>query len=225
MIEMERVKVLCSIIQRGHGQNLMARLQKNGIPLHYQCVGQGTAPSEILDILGLGSTDKDILISFGPESALDHFMMQLHSAFPHIGRTHGLLLLLSPVAVSKLLSVMVQGDVHDHKELPGGHDMKYEFQNSLICISVNLGYTDQVMHTARKAGATGGTVIKARITGDAQVQDKIGVDLQVEKELILILAPNEQVTGIMNAVNSEFGLRTPAQALLHCLPVDHALKV
>ena len=222
MSELEQVKVLCSIIQRGHGQHLIARLQKNGIPLHYQCVGHGTAPSEILDILGLGTSDKDIVISMASAGAIDKFLLQLQSAFPHIGRARGLIMLMSPVAVSRLLAVMVQGE---KIELPGGTEMKYEFKNSLICISVNLGYTDQVMNVARKAGATGGTVVKARLAGGENVQDKIGVDLQEEKEIIMILAPNEQVQGIMNAVNAEFGLRSPAQAVLHCVPVDHALKV
>lgn len=222
MSEMEKVKVILSIVSRGHGQSMIERLQKKGIPLHYQFVGQGTAPTEMLDILGLGTSDKDILLSFAAQSAAENLLIQLHSAFPHMGRTHGLIMLLSPTAVSKLMAMVVQGE---KKTLPGGLDMNYESHNSLICISVNLGYTDQVMHTARKAGATGGTVIKARLAGGEAVADKLGIEVQEEKELVLILSPNEQVQGIMNAVNSEFGLRSPAQAVLHCLPVDHAFKL
>ena len=40
--------------------------------------------------------------------------------------------------------------------------MQSEFKYSLVLIAVNRGFTDSVMQTAKKAGATGGTVIKAR---------------------------------------------------------------
>ena len=33
------------------------------VPMHYRLVGSGTAPSEMMDILGLGSTEKDILLT------------------------------------------------------------------------------------------------------------------------------------------------------------------
>ena len=43
-------------------------LDENAIPMHFQLTAAGTASSEILDILGLGSTDKNFLISMVPKS-------------------------------------------------------------------------------------------------------------------------------------------------------------
>lgn len=35
-------------------------------------------------------------------------------------------------------------------------------ENSMILVTVNQGFTEEVMETARKAGARGGTIIHAR---------------------------------------------------------------
>ena len=218
----ERVQMILSIVRQGHGQMLIERLLRHGIPVHYQCVGHGTAPSEILDILGLGTSDKDVVISFATESHARDLLGNLHSAFLHIGRVHGLILLLNTTAVSKLLSMMVQTPLTD---MTGGSNMNYNANNSLICISVNLGFTDQVMHTARQAGARGGTVIKARLASGESAEETLGKELHQEKELLLILAPTKDAPNIMNAVNREYGLRKEAQAIIHSLPVEHAMKI
>ena len=105
------------------------------------------------------------------------------------------------------------------------HISNYNSDNSLICISVNLGFTDQVMHVARQAGARGGTVIKARVAGGTTPEETLGVELNQEKELVLILAPKKDAADIMTAVNKEFGLRSKAQALIHAMPVEHAMKI
>ena len=36
--------------------------------LHLQCAGRGTATSEIMDILGLGSTEKDVVLTFASQA-------------------------------------------------------------------------------------------------------------------------------------------------------------
>ena len=218
----ERLQMILSIVQQGHGQALISRLRREGIPIHYQFAGHGTAPSEILSFLGLGTSDKDVVMSFATESHARELLGSLHGAFLQFGRVHGLILLFNISAVSKLLSMMTQTPL---KETTGGTAMNYNANNSLICISVNLGYTAQVMHVARQAGARGGTVIKARLAADDAAEEMLGVELAQEKELVLILAPSKDAPNIMNAVNKKFGLRQEAQAFVHAMPVEHAMKI
>lgn len=100
--------------------------------------------------------------------------------------------------------------------------MKSEYQHSLILITVNQGYTDGVMQTARKAGATGGTVIRARMAGAEQLLDP---QLSEEKEIIAILAPDSVRNQIMEEVNKEYGMRSEAKGVVCSVPVDKALKI
>lgn len=76
------IKLLISIVNRGKGEKVEELLQSMGITYHLICLGYGTANSDILDYLGLGETDKDIVISTVEsdkiQSALDTLNNKLH---------------------------------------------------------------------------------------------------------------------------------------------------
>ena len=105
--------------------------------------------------------------------------------------------------------------------------MKSEYQHQLIMVSVNQGYTDAVMQTARKAGATGGTVLRARLAGDEKLQqfDRPDAEPEEEKEILMILAPENIAAEIMNEVNRAHGLKSDAKGIVWALPVETAFKI
>ena len=94
-----------------------------------------------------------------------------------------------------------------------------------IIISVNQGYSDQVMQTAKKAGATGGTVIRGRMAGAEKLAQFGDLDVQDEKEIIMILAPVNISDQILGDINQEYGMKTPAQGMVCALPVEKAFKI
>ena len=55
--------LLCTIVERGGGQRAFRTYEKHGIALHYRISGEGTASSDLLDLLGFGTSERDILIS------------------------------------------------------------------------------------------------------------------------------------------------------------------
>ena len=62
--------------------------------------------------------------------------------------------------------------------------MRNEYNHQLILISVNQGCTDEVMHTARGAGAMGGTIIRSRLA-DGGMMGHFGIqDAMEEREII-----------------------------------------
>ena len=102
---------------------------------------------------------------------------------------------------------------------------KGEGKFNLILIAVNEGFADDVMKTAKKAGATGGTVIRARQVGAELLEQFEEADLQEEKEIITILSPTATSGHIISAVNEEFGLRSVAKGVVCAVPVERALKI
>ena len=103
--------------------------------------------------------------------------------------------------------------------------MQSEFKYSLILISVNRGYTGAVMQTAKKAGATGGTIIKARHAEADIVEAFANVKLEDEKEIVTILAPDSVRNQILEDVNNEFGLKSEAQGVVLSVPVEKVFKI
>ena len=73
MAQNERVENICStqrmdlvftIVSRGKGETVLDIFREYKILQNIICHGHGTAPSSILEMLGLGATDKDIVLSF-----------------------------------------------------------------------------------------------------------------------------------------------------------------
>ena len=67
-------RMLAAIVERGKSVRFREILQKNGIFLSEVFMGNGTASSDILDILGLESTEKDVVISI-TDAEKAHSMM------------------------------------------------------------------------------------------------------------------------------------------------------
>ena len=47
--------ILCTIVERGAGQRIARFYEKHGVDFHYRVSGSGTASSDLLDILGIGT--------------------------------------------------------------------------------------------------------------------------------------------------------------------------
>ena len=77
---MEAMKVILSIVERGQGAAMLKLYRKRQVPIHIQCAGKGTATSEIMDILGLGSSEKDVVLSYTTAPAAARLLRQLDSS-------------------------------------------------------------------------------------------------------------------------------------------------
>lgn len=216
-----QIMVILSIIERGKAKAYIEMLGKRNIGFHTQCVGQGTASSEMMDILGLGSNDKDIVLSYAPRKVVAALAAELTKDLSSGMGYNGLMMLLSISAINNITAELLLQT--ENSETEGEESaMKSEYHHSLILITVNQGYTDGVMQTAKRAGATGGTVIRARLEGTEQV---MALQVQEEKEIIAILAPDSVRNQIMEEVNKEFGLRSEARGVVCSVPVDRAMKI
>ena len=102
--------------------------------------------------------------------------------------------------------------------------MKNEYKHSLVLVAVNRGCADDVMQVARRAGATGGTVIKANLA-DNEAGELLGVSLEEEREIVAIMVPDSIRDGIMEDINRELGMKTDAQAILCAVGVDKAMRI
>ena len=223
--EMRRVVLLITIVERGKARKLRQFMDRHKVSFHMEFPGVGTATSEMLDVLGLSSKDKDILISLGTKRAVLSLENAVDAGLWEISRSRGLMMELPLTAVNNIVAAALIQSADELGELKSEEKMKNEFDHSLLLIAVRQGYTDNVMQAARKAGAAGGTVIRSRMLGTEHFEENFGISVDPEKEILAILAPNSQRDAILEAVNTEFGLRTPAQGILCALPVDKAFKI
>jgi len=219
----KKIMALFSIVEQGRGKKLIKELNNLGIFINFQTVGFGTAPTELLDIFGLGSNDKDIIISLGAESDIRDMIANFGERFQSYSKYGGLMIVLDVMAASRVLSEILN---FNSQNIEGeAVNMQNEHHNNLIVISINEGYSEDVMQVARKVGATGGTVIKGRLADIEKFAEFVNTKVDGEREMLCILAPSKISKQIMEEVNREFGLTSPANGIIFALSTEKAFKI
>ena len=220
----KRPMILLSIVERDKGKKLIKELEAINIRVNFQSVGFGTAPTEMMDIFGLGTNDKDIIISLGAEDVVKNMLANFGTILASHSKYGGLMIIIEVAAASRVLTEILDFN-NDKNAEKGDGAMKNEHHNNLIIISVNEGYSDDVMQAARKAGATGGTVIKGRLAEVEQLAEMRKGEIDGEREILCILAPLKTSKQIMEDVNKEFGLTSKANGVVFAVPTEKAYKI
>ena len=222
---MEPMNVIISIVERGKGSSIQRLYRSHQIALHLQCAGRGTATSEIMDILGLGSTEKDVILSCAAASAAKQLLHDLNNDLRGQEDTSGIVFDLPLTGLNSLVANLASFQAETLKKGNGGEPQMERSENSLILVTCSRGCTDNVMATAKTLGARGGTVVKARLAGLEDLEQAYDIDLEAEREILAIVVPTKLRNDIMTAVNREHGLRSDAQAIVCSLPIEHMVRL
>lgn len=196
-------------------------LTASEVPVHYVLNGMGTAPSEMLDILGLGTPDKSIIITALPKSFSDDMMRKMYRELRFGTPGSGIAFTL-PIGASTNHVVRMIEDLDctenkaERKEESSMKDVKYV----MIAAIVNHGFSEEVMEAARNAGAGGGTVVHGRSSGAKNMLSAWGLGVQEEREVVLIIAKVDEKTEIMQEISSKCGINSEAKGLIVSLPID-----
>lgn len=192
-------------------------------PTFYQLRGKGTASSEMMDLLGLGSTAKLISIGIMPKLLADKMLAKLDSTLGLGEPGTGIAFTTTITGVSaltmKAASEYVRRDFFEKME-SDAKQTTARSKASLIIAIINQGYSEDVMDAAREFGARGGTVLHARQAGGEAIMNFLGVAIQEEKEMVLIIASTDEKASIMRAIGEKWGIHSGAQGFVISTPID-----
>ena len=93
---------------------------------------------------------------------------------------------------------------------------------ALVTCVVQKGMADDIVKACRDAGAQGATVYYARGTGVRERLGLLGVAVEVEKEVINVVAPNDQIDRIVEVMYLAGKLDTPGMGFLYVTPLEKA---
>lgn len=194
------------------------------VPIQYEWNARGTAPSEIMDILGLGNSEKRIVISVLPKNLADAMLEKLKKELKIGDINSGIAFTIPMSNVNKyILNMMekMENDkimIQDRKE-----DVLMNMKYVLIAVIVNPGYSEEVMEVARKVGAKGGTIVHSRRIGNKDAMGFWGMNIQEEKEMIFIVSDNENKINIMQKIAENYGMLSEAQGIVLSMPIDNII--
>jgi nitrogen regulatory protein PII len=203
------------------------------VRFHFICKGRGTASSEVLDLLGIGAGEKAVIICLEQGVLIPVLIKEARKKLKHNSPGAGIAFTVPLSAINDPILLIFKQSIHKNEKIAAeqkgeggymaGESSQGAILNDLIVSIVNQGYSDELMNTARAAGATGGTVINARGQAHEGAVKFFGVSVQDEKEMILILTSREKKVAIMRALCETHGLNSKAQGIVFSLPVDNVM--
>lgn len=210
--------IVITMLERGSSLKVTRAYEKCGLHFHYRLTGEGTASSDLLNILGIGSSERDVLISPAPRAAAEQLVATVQQEGLSGVHVKGILCQIPLTGAStRLIGAMTDISTVSKEE---GSTMENQSKQSMILIAVDQGFTDAVMDTARQAGARGGTVLRSHILKNEEMESFGGPTFAGERELIMIVASQGERNAIMEQVDRAHGGESPAHAILYSMPVE-----
>lgn len=207
---------LISVVNPGAMDRVCEIAAALDLPQTVTLLGHGTAVQSMLDLLGIESTEKRVIMTVANPEKTRKFIKEMRRQV-YIGIPgHGIIMAvpIKSVGGGKTLAYLNNGG-----QQPARYTPELSNRYELIVIVANEGRTDQVMNAARAAGATGGTVLHGKGTG-SQNKKFYNVSIAAEKEVILMVAQNDRKAAIMQSVLHHAGPDSEAGAILFSLPVS-----
>jgi len=226
--QMPKLKLVIFIVDWSSAHSITNVCVNEKVRFHFTSVGRGTANSEILNLLGIGSGEKAVILCLEQEIGVQVLMKEVRKELKVYGPGAGIAFTVPLSAVNDPILMVFKQSILKNENLSGknsdkGANMASKHSHDLIVSIVNHGYTDELMNKAREAGARGGTVLHARGTAHEGPVKFFGISVQDEKEIILILSEYDKKVPIMQAISENYGLNTKAQGLIFSLPVDNVI--
>lgn len=214
---MGNIYLMTTIVDRKIIEKYLALYRENNLHIMYVSLGYGTATNEIMDYLGLDSTEKAVAISVVEEDTWLTVKKQLQRKLRIDAPGGGIAFTipLSSVGGRKTLEFLLEKTDYQKQEESTLKNTDHEL---IVAIS-QQGYTDIIMDAARGAGAYGGTILHAKGTAGEVANKFMGVTIADEKEIVYIVSKANEKNAIMKAIMEKAGLNSKAKAICFSLPV------
>jgi nitrogen regulatory protein PII len=227
------LKLVFFIVDWHRAKVISEVFEEEKVRFYFVSKGRGTASSEILDLLGIGASDKAVITCLEQAVGVPILMKEARRKLKFNSPGAGIAFTVPVSAINDPILLVFKQSIHKNEKIAaelgnasskgGERIMASEFSNDVIVAIVNQGYSDELMNTAREAGATGGTVLNARGQAHQGAVKFFGVSVQNEKEMLIILTSREKKTAIMRAVCEAHGLNSKAHGIVFSMPVEDVM--
>lgn len=217
---MNKLSLLTMIINHSQEEEFIDFLKDKKAGFKNIIHATGTASDSILDYFGLNEIKKCIILSVVPYNMSKYILKQLKENKKIKIDEPG-----NGIAFTIPLSSGTQYMIDRYKDIEVEDiDMKPANQHLIITIA-NEGSAETIMAAAKKAGATGGTTINGRGLEPNKIVKVLGLSLEPEKDVVLILAPDNKKNKIMEKIIEKCGSHKEQAGLCFSIPVDHAAGI
>ena len=204
------MKLMIAITPRNKGEHITQAAKKAGCGGATIILGKGTAKNQVLEILGLGTSGKDLVYILAKNDEYEKIATAIKEEAKSEKKGFGIIFTMD---ADRMLR---NGQVEIEEE--GENKMA---THTLITVILNSGLAEDAMAAARKAGASGGTIINARGTGKEEDVSFFGIQIVPEKEMLIILSEKSQENAILEAIRTLPCLQEKGTGITFCSDVNN----
>lgn len=204
------MKLMIAITPRNKGKHITQAAKKAGCGGATIILGKGTAKNQILELLGLGTSEKDLVYILAKNEEYEKIATAIKEEAQSEKKGFGIIFTIDSDRMLKNSQIEIEEE--------GENKMA---THTLITVILNSGLAEDAMAAARKAGASGGTIINARGTGKEEDVGFFGIQIVPEKEMLIILAEKSQETAILEAIRTLPCLQEKGTGITFCSDVNN----
>ena len=214
--DMRYYRLICLIAKAEIANKAEGILSERGIDVEYRMLVHGTASSEVMNLLGLGTTEKVMISAIATQEGASELLPQRRKSL-YLGMPDTGVAFTIPITGGQTRRFeTVSANAKDSGRMKVMEDREF----SMIIAIVNQGFSDAVMNAARPEGATGGTVFHSRrVENSMPGRSFWGISIQEERETVMILARNSRKKEIMKAINEKCGIDTESNGIVFSVPI------
>lgn len=200
------------IVDCGKGSRVLRIARDNEVSGGTVLMADGTIRHGLLNFLGITDTRKEIIMMAAERESADHALKALDRELEFSKLNHGIAYMTQLCKVTGAASLDCKAEDED-----GEGEYMYQVINAIV----DKGRAEEVIEAAADAGAKGGTIINARGAGIHETRRVFSIDIEPEKEIVMIIAKNELVEGIIQSINERLEMDKPGNGIIF---VQRAIK-
>ena len=202
------------IVDCGKGSRVLRIARDNEVSGGTVLMADGTIRHGLLNFLGITDTRKEMIMMAAESESANHALKALDRELEFSKPNHGIAYMTQLCSVTGAASLDCRAEDEDGE---GEGEYMYQVINAIV----DKGRAEEVIEAASDAGAKGGTIINARGAGIHETRRVFAIDIEPEKEIVMILAKNELVDGIIQSINERLEMDKPGNGIIF---VQRAIK-
>ena len=217
---MSDISAVMAIVGYKYADSVRRIYNESGSHFHIAAIGQGTADSEMLKLIGLGDNKKFIFVGLMVNSHIRELYERLEREMCLTRAGAGIAFSIPVDRFSAAVTKIYESQTAEGGAMDGElNDGTFE----LIITIVERGSFESVKNAAKAEGARGGTLIHGLGIGGEEAAKFLGISMQPEKDIVLIVVERNDAKTVMGRIVKEAGLSTPDHGICFSIPVNNAL--
>lgn len=221
---MNKLKTLVLITNHEYYNRVNYLLNSYNINIKIVNIVRGTASQSMLYYFGLSAGDKIMVTALIPDYLEEELSQKLINYFKLFNLGKGVGFILPITCANKfLIDGFPVKEITEKENKMKDKDKENKIDYELIVTITLEGYLEKTMNAAKKAGATGGTVLTGKGMNGKLSKKLFGFVVEPGREIIYIIAPKSDVQKIMEGITEEVGIKTDGMGLCFSIPIDRVI--